>query len=207
MPAERLQPFRDGFERRHGIVTVLPGQDGTVTFSAPDGAEAVLHLRYPEVRLDSDPWSAFRSAAQQPRRLALIAVRRERHALGIWDGDRLAASKTDRHYVQGRTKAGGWSQQRFARRRDNQARHAFESAADDAATLLEPEAADLYGVVLAGDGRGLNAVLGDPRCRMLAALAASRPLERLGVADPTREALIDLAGRFRSAVVDLNELA
>ena len=40
------------------------------------------------------------------------------------------SSKLDTSYVQGRTAAGGWSQQRFARRRVNQAKAAAEEAAD-----------------------------------------------------------------------------
>ena len=45
-------------------------------------------------------------------------------------------SKVGQRHVQGRTKAGGQSQQRFARRRDNQARAAYEAAAEHAARIL-----------------------------------------------------------------------
>ena len=51
---------------------------------------------------------------------------------------RIAESKVGQRHVQGRTKAGGQSQQRFARRRDNQARQAYEAAADHAARILAP---------------------------------------------------------------------
>jgi len=46
-------------------------------------------------------------------------------------------SKVGQRHVQGRTKAGGWSQQRFARRRANQARAAFEAAGAHAARILD----------------------------------------------------------------------
>ena len=46
------------------------------------------------------------------------------------------ASKVGSGYVQGRTKAGGWSQQRFARRRANQAHALWNDAADVAARIL-----------------------------------------------------------------------
>jgi len=41
--------------------------------------------------------------------------------IGVASGDRLTAHKVGTRYVQSRTAAGGWSQQRFARRRTNQA--------------------------------------------------------------------------------------
>jgi peptide subunit release factor 1 (eRF1) len=56
----------------------------------------------------------------------------------VADGGRLTASKVDRQYVQGRTAAGGWSQQRFARRRDNQARAAAADGVDLVVRLLLP---------------------------------------------------------------------
>ena len=40
--------------------------------------------------------------------------------------------------MQGTTRAGGWSQKRFARRRENQAHAAFADAADTAARVLLP---------------------------------------------------------------------
>ncbi|MGZ4455495.1 MAG: Vms1/Ankzf1 family peptidyl-tRNA hydrolase, partial [Nocardioides sp.] len=65
---------------------------------------------------------------------------------------------------QGRTKAGGQSQQRFARRRANQARQAYEAAADHAARIL----AGLDGPLAVGGDRGaVEEVLADPRLRHL----------------------------------------
>ena len=55
-----------------------------------------------------------------------------------WPGARMVEHKIGQRHVQGRTKAGGQSQQRFARRRDNQARQAYEAAADHAARILRP---------------------------------------------------------------------
>ena len=62
--------------------------------------------------------------------------------------------------MQGRTKAGGQSQQRFARRRDNQARQAYEAAADHAARILGRVALP---VVTGGDHAAVDEVLADPR--------------------------------------------
>ena len=62
------------------------------------------------------------------------------HAVGVFDGAALVASKVGSRQVHGRSAAGGWSQQRFARRREGQVRVALAAAADVAATLLLPVA-------------------------------------------------------------------
>jgi hypothetical protein len=72
----------------------------------------------------------------------------------------LVDSKVGQRHVQGRTKAGGQSQQRFARRRDNQARQAYEAAAEHAARILGHR---LTALVTGGDHAAVEAVLADPR--------------------------------------------
>jgi hypothetical protein len=87
--------------------------------------------------------------------------------------------KISRRHVQGRTKAGGWSQQRFARRRDNQARQAFDAATDHAARILGTT--DLDALAVGGDRLALSRVLADDRLTRLAGV----PRVRLGsVGDP-----------------------
>jgi hypothetical protein len=91
--------------------------------------------------------------------------------------------KIGQRHVQGRTKAGGQSQQRFARRRDNQARQAYEAAADHSARILGRVAV----VVTGGDHAAVDAVLADDR---LASLTVVGPW--LAVPDP-RRAVLDQA--------------
>jgi hypothetical protein len=104
--------------------------------------------------------------------------------------------------VQGRSAAGGWSQQRFARRRAGQARVAAEAAADVAAAVLLPAVGDLDAVVLGGDRRAVADVLDDAR------LAPLRPLvgpPHLDVPDPRRRVLEqapELFRRVRIRVID-----
>ena len=66
----------------------------------------------------------------------MLLVRKGGFAVARLAGDRIVESKVGQRHVQGRTKAGGQSQQRFARRRDNQARQAYEAAAEHAARIL-----------------------------------------------------------------------
>ena len=107
--------------RRHGAY-----RETGLTLIAEDGASA--ELQAPPGPGRPRRWPILREA-QTPRRLGLLLARKGAVAVGIADGDELVASKVDTHYVQGRTAAGGWSQHRFARRRDNQAKAA---AADGA---------------------------------------------------------------------------
>ncbi|MGH3681561.1 MAG: Vms1/Ankzf1 family peptidyl-tRNA hydrolase, partial [Natronosporangium sp.] len=67
-------------------------------------------------------------------------------------------------------------QQRFARRRGNQAAAAAGRAADIVARLLLPEAGALAAVVTGGDRRTVDTILADPRLRRLADLRAQRHL-------------------------------
>jgi len=48
-------------------------------------------------------------------------------------------------------------------------------------------------------------VLGDHRCRRTAALAAAVPLARLELRDTSRDALSELAERFLSVVIGIDE--
>ena len=61
--------------------------------------------------------------------LGLILVRGGAHSVGVARDGVVLSSSTDRAYLQGRTAAGGWSQQRFARRRGNQRTASYDSAA------------------------------------------------------------------------------
>ena len=92
------------------------------------------------------------------------------------------ASKTGQRHVQGRSKAGGQSQQRFARRRANQAKAAYAAAADHADRLL----GGCPVLITGGDHRAVDEVLSDDR---LHALAAAVVPPWLPVPDPRRAVL------------------
>jgi peptide subunit release factor 1 (eRF1) len=102
-------------------------------------------------------------------------------AVGVAHGDELVSSKVERFYVQGRTAAGGWSQQRFARRRGNQAAAGVREAADIAARILLPAVADLDALVCGGDRASVDMILSDPR---LAPLLPKRHDRLLDVPEP-----------------------
>jgi hypothetical protein len=108
-------------------------------------------------------------------------VRKGGFAVARLAGERIVESKVGQRHVQGRTKAGGQSQQRFARRRDNQARQAYEAAAEHAVRILGPGPLT---VVAGGDRAAVDEVLSDPRLRGVAVVEPWLP-----VPDPRRGVL------------------
>lgn len=194
---ERLARWVEGFAARHGPPEPAVAGFGVV-LRAPDGAVAELHAP-PGVTGHAD-LDGFLAAAARPRRLGLLLARKGAVALGIADGDKLVASKVDTSYVQSRTAAGGWSQQRFARRRENQAKAAAGDAADLAARVLLPEAGTLAAVVCGGDRRTVDTILADRRLAPLAALRADRHLQ---VPDPRHAVLVDAVKAARAVAIHL----
>ena len=196
---QRLPAWLNAFAVRHGGYRVAPGED-SLQLTAADGTTVAL---WPPpgggVHGDIDD---FVAAALAHRRIGLLLARQASVAVGVADGPRLVTSKVDTFYVQSRTAAGGWSQQRYARRRSNQAKSAVEGAAELAVRLLLPEAATLASLVTGGDRRTVDAILVDPRLADLVPLRASRLLD---VGEP-RHAVLDeaavLARRVRILIHD-----
>ena len=130
----------------------------------------------------------------------MVLARKGGFAVAHVRGDVVVASKVGQRHVQGRSKAGGWSQQRFARRRDNQAREAYAAAAGHVMSLLMPVAADLDLLVVGGDAKAVDAVLDDPRLTRLHDI----PRQALpGVAEPRRDVLEAAIRQARSVQVEI----
>jgi len=87
----------------------------------------------------------------EDHRVGAVLVRLGGYAVGVFEGERLVASKVGQRLVHGRHRAGGSSANRFRRRREEQARVALLAAAEVAARILAPERERLDGVALGGD--------------------------------------------------------
>jgi hypothetical protein len=185
---ERLLRWIDGFGDRHGPFerTVTPEQ---VTLVAQDGAQAVIEVPFPP--LDGTRIADLLAHVRRTRRVGVLLVRRGGYAAGIFSGATLETSKVGSSYVQGGTKAGGWSQQRFARRRANQASAAFAEAADVAARILA--GTELDALCCGGDRAGVRTVLADRRLAQLTALVTPPWLQ---VKDPKLRVLAATPEQF-----------
>jgi hypothetical protein len=199
---ERLARWLDGFAERHGETSHLAGPEA-VTVVAADGARAECHVPFPPLAVDHDrPYGGLVEHALQDRLVAVVLVRRGGYAAGVFEGPGLRASKVGSRHVQGRTAAGGQSQQRFARRREKQAREAFTAAAEVAARVVLPYVDRLDAVVAGGDRAAVDTVLDDPRLRPVRDLVVAR---RLAVPDPKRAVLVDTPRQFRAVWINLTE--
>lgn len=198
----RLERWLAGFSLRHPEATVTVTADG-VELASPDGARAWVRTPWGPPAL-ADPLAALVAQATRPRRIGALLVRRNSHAIGVFDGAELLRHRVGRHYVQGRTKAGGWSQQRYARRRGNQAARAFDRAALDAADILLPVAGTLDALLLGGDGQAVRTVLADPALAELRVLHERHRHDLVPVADPNLQVLRDALPRFLAIAIDLN---
>jgi hypothetical protein len=201
---ERLGRWLDGVAERHGaFVEVVPADDGTIRLTCADTTTVVL--RAPFGWTPQQPVLAgFTAAARADRTAAVLLVRRGRWAVGVFTGERLVVSKVDARQVQGRTAAGGWSQQRFARRRGHQTDAVVTHAADTAARVLLPHLADVVALFTGGDRGLVDEVLADPR---LTGLAALRRDPHLDVGEPTKAVLLDTPGQLRAVEVTIVEPA
>ena len=161
VPSTRIERWVLNFNGRHGQ-TALGVSDGALTGAASDGSTFTARLPFAGEYDGLPDVAAFRLKALPPDRWGVLLVRKGGFAVARLAGERLVESKVGQRHVQGRTKAGGQSQQRFARRRDNQARQAYEAAADHAARILGDRTPL---VVTGGDHAAVQEVLADPRLK------------------------------------------
>lgn len=194
VPAERFERWVLNFQGRHGT-TGLAVADGALTGAASDGSTFAARLPFGAPYAGLPDPAAFALEAQPPASWGVLLVRKGGFAVARLEGDRTVESKVGQRHVQGRTKAGGQSQQRFARRRGNQARQAFEAAADHAARILGSGGV----VVTGGDHTAVDEVLSDPRLR------DQRVVEPwLPVPDPRRGVLEQAVRDACSLRIDVN---
>jgi hypothetical protein len=173
---------------------------------------------------------ALAAHARKPRTVGVLLVRLGGYAAGVFTGypPVLGDAKVGSRPVHGRSAAGGWSQHRFARRREKQANEALSAAADAAVMIFgqagatvrstsqkraatsggaadgrpQPRATRLDAVVLGGDRRAVADLRDDPRLAPYFALATERFLT---VPDPKRAVLLEAAKQFTAVRIWLTE--
>lgn len=182
VPTTRWVRWVDNFTASHGPSDLSVG-GGALVGRAEDGSHFEALLPFDTSYVGPAGAAAFAAAAAPPTQWGVLLVRKGGFAIARLRGAEMVEHKIGQRHVQGRTKAGGQSQQRFARRRDNQARQAYEAAADHAARIV----GDAGTVVTGGDHGAVEAVLADPRLARLVVAGSWLP-----VPDP-RRAVLDQA--------------
>jgi hypothetical protein len=195
VPAERLPRWVENFAGRHGETT-LTVQDGSLAGAAADGSTFAARLPFGQEYAGAADPADLAAAVSAPDDWGVLLVRKGGFAVARLAGDVLRDSKVGQRHVQGRTKAGGQSQQRFARRRVNQARQAYEAAADHAARVLAGMTGPL---VTGGDHAAVAEVLGDSCLQGLTTVAPW-----LAVPDPKRGVLEQAIADAQAVAVEVH---
>ncbi|WP_411373406.1 acVLRF1 family peptidyl-tRNA hydrolase [Arthrobacter sp. MPF02] len=202
VPGIRLAGWVERFAAAHGGYVLRDDDDG-LRLIAADGAQALLQAPWPadgRPGRGADALERLASLASQPRRLGLLLVRRGGYGIGVASEGTLLASKAGTRYVQGRTAAGGQSQQRFARRRSNQADALVEAVASQAAAVFAAEPFEY--VVPGGDRTLADLVLADPALKAYFRLPR---LAYLDVAEPKAAVLKKAAADACSVRVTVSD--
>lgn len=157
--------------------------------------------RFAENNLDG-PQRIVSVADPLPTPLAVLLIRRGGYAVAVVGPSGLLSHKVGTRHVQSRTAAGGWSQQRFARRRANQADALVGAVADHLDRVLRESGVTAAALVTGGDRQLIGEVLADPRLRHLSELPTrAYP----GLADPRRAELDEAVRRATAYEIGIDD--
>ncbi len=215
IPPDRLVGWINRFGGRNAGLLEMTTDGFTVTIDAGDGTTAVLTVPFGPMAPQGVGAEGVGTGGMEPVEallnhlggigaVGILLVRGGAHSVGVARDGTVLSSSTDRAYLQGRTAAGGWSQQRFARRRGNQRAASYDSAAATAAKVLVPVASSLSGLVLGGDRAALGEVLADAR---LAGLVDLPVRSFPDIPEPRRAVLDEVAARSVSVEITVRSRA
>jgi len=180
---KRLEPLEDepGRTTYGDGVARIEAADEVITVRPPFG---LAHEgEYEVVRLEP-----LFDALAADHVVAVLLVRLGGYAVGVFEGERLVASKVGSRFVKGRHKKGGSSSGRFRRRREEQARELIEEAGEVAARVLEPWRDQVQFVALGGDRTAVDRVVAaSPELGWL----SERALPRFFTVRDPRQAVLD----------------
>lgn len=195
VPAQRLPRWIDGFVERHGGTPDVT--DGCLAIQGSDGSSCSMRTMFPEGLPTTV--ADFIDQAAHPPRCAVVVVRRGGFAAAVVDDGHIVASDLGRRHVQSRTAAGGWSQQRFARRREKQANELVDAAVGYVMRTVVPLLPVAY-IVTGGDRPLVDAVLSDARLRSLARVPRG---PHLAIGDPRRDQVAALPRLLTEVRIEL----
>lgn len=132
--------------------------------------------------------------------LAVLLIRRGGYAVAHVEGSILVLHKVGTRHVQSRTAAGGWSQQRFARRRGNQADELVRAVTEHFVRIVPAGIPE--GLIVGGDKTLVREVLDDARTAFVGELPRR---EFFDIGDPRRAVLDEVVRRARAVQVTIDD--
>ena len=201
VPLRRWDRWLAGFAERHGPWSALRDQGaGGWRLQAADGSTALV--RDPAWMVHVRPG---RAGGPGPDGLAeatpvygVLLIRRAGYVVAVFEGGAEMARKVGSRHIHGRTAAGGWSQQRYARRRANQADEIVVAAAEHVTRIMGPRP-DLDFLVTGGDRPLVAAALSE----LPPALAGLPVGAHLGIGTPDSAVLRGVPDRVLVVQVQL----
>jgi hypothetical protein len=199
---DRLPGWVNRFTASHGALAA-DELDAGLRLRADDGAVALLQAPWPvdgRPGRGGDAVARLASLAAQPRSIGAVLIRRGGYSVAVVSGGAVLASKTGTRHVQSRTAAGGWSQQRFARRRTNQADALVEAVAEHASRIFAGHRIEY--LAPGGDRTLAGQVLAEPALKHYSGLAR---LAFLDVPDPRAAVLKKAAADLCSVRITVTD--
>ena len=131
--------------------------------------------------------------------IGVVLLRLGRYSVAVYQGEKLASSKTDARYVKGRHAAGGTSQKRYQRIREGQIRRIYDKTCQVVKDQFTPHLRHLDYVLLGGDRFTLNGLV--KVCPLLERLKPITLSRRLNIRDPKRDTLEGVGPMLRQSRV------
>ncbi|MBI4219165.1 MAG: hypothetical protein HY682_03400 [Chloroflexi bacterium] len=170
----------------------LPGSafdspTGLVLFAEDENKRDAFSPPFPLATEGGRPLVALRDSLTTPRLLGILLLRLGYYAVGVTDGLGLVAAKSGSRYVHGRHRAGGQSQRRWERNREQWIEKLFDEACEAWQRTCGNFAEQLEGLALGGDRIVLGRFI--KRCPALAPFSSRVVARRIDVERPGRPAL------------------
>ena len=134
--------------------------------------------------------------------IGVVLLRLGRYAVGVLDGNKLIASKTDSRYVKNRHRAGGSSQRRFMRSRERLIRELYDETCDTTQNILRPYEENLDYLLLGGERQTITGFI--KRCDYIRRMKTPKLKRLLEVGRPNQKALQGIVTEvWRSRMITL----
>ena len=147
--------------------------------------------------------ASMRENLEQKYLIGVILIRLGKYAVGIFHGDQILDSKSGSRYVKGRHKAGGTSQQRFARIRNKQIQELFNKVCSITTEKMNPYKKQMDYVFMGGEK---HTILNFSKtCPFIQSMGAKIVDRNISTREPSLRELLSMPSKLWNTEVKLVE--